>query len=248
MKKIGLLLMVMAVVFAAGNVHAAFAIRDSGNFVSTLDQIEGDVDPATLGDWSATSYGNPFTAVNGDGTLTLVTSGYETIEHDASNDNFDSAVGWTWETRFRIDSANAENKGVWEVFVRDNDSGLAATRIHFLSTGIDPDSSGNGVDAEVAADLTDGFHVIRGAVEGGTNATTIWLDGVKVYDAMVSSDYNASEFSKIGRWGAQTGGGTATIDYIRFDTTGAYAPVPEPITMTLFGLGGIAVLRNRRKA
>jgi hypothetical protein len=141
------------------------------------------------------------------------------------NDYLDSAIGWTWETRFQIDSANDPNRGVWEIFLRDNESGFSGTRIHFLAGGIDRDSAGNGVDAEYAIDLTDGFHVVRGAVEGGTNLTTVWVDGVKVIDALPSNEFDASEMGVIGRWGTQARGGTVTIDYIRFDTTGAYTPI-----------------------
>ena len=202
---------------------SSLPIRESSTFSSGISQIEGDVDPVTLTTFSAA--GTPNTTVNGDGTVTIVTpsNAYPAWQLGGSNE-LDSATGWTWETRMRIDSANVANKGVFEIFLRDNDSGLAATRIHFLEGGLDRDSAGFGVDAEVAADLTDDFHTVRAVVEGGSNLTTVWLDGVKVIDALPSSTFNAGEFGVIGRWGGQTAGGTATIDYIRFDTTGAYAP------------------------
>jgi len=85
------------------------------------------------------------------------------------------------------------------------------------------------VNAEIAADLTNDFHVVRGAIEADTNLTTVWLDGVKVIDALVSQTFAADEFCRIGRWGSMTRGGTVTIDYIRFDTTGSYRP-PLPIS------------------
>jgi hypothetical protein len=136
---------------------------------------------------------------------------------------------------------------VWEIYVRDNDGGsIVATRIHFLPTGIDRDTAGFGVDAEVPIDLTDDFHIVRAAVTPD-NLTTMWMDGVRVIDELVSSSFNAAEFSRIGRWGGQSRGGKTTIDYIRFDTTGAYAPVPEPGTLVgaLAGLIGLASVVRR---
>lgn len=220
--------------------------RDSGSFVSTVDQIEGDVLPTALGDWS--DVGSPFTSINGDGTFDMVTpdSAFPALQHNAANNDFSSSTGWTWETRFQINSANDSNRGVWEILIRDNDSGsLVSSRIHFLATGLDRDTAGFGVDPEIAFDFTDGFHTVRAAVDSN-NLTSVWIDGNLVIDELVSANFNASEFSRIGRWGGQTRGGDATIDYIRFDTTGAYAPVPEPGSLALLGLGGLALLRRRR--
>ena len=147
-----------------------------------------------------------------------------------AQEHLDRATGWTWETRFRIDSANDPDRGVWEIFLRDFQHELSATRLHFLATGLDRDAAGAGVGAEVAADLTDGFHVVRAAIEGRTNLTTVWLDGVKVIDALPSAKFEAGELGLIGRWGSRTAGGSVTLDDLRFDTTGAYAPPSDPGT------------------
>jgi hypothetical protein len=207
--------------------------RASSDFQSVVESIEGDSDPAALSSFE--NYGTPNITVNGDGTITWVlpSDAYPAWGWSAPSDFVSSAVGWTWETRFRIDSANVANRGVWEIFIRDRDSGsLSATRIHFLSSGLDRDTAGVGVNAEIAADLTDDFHVVRAAIEPDTNLTTVWLDGEKVIDALVSQSYSADEFCRFGRWGGQTRGGTVTIDYIRLDSTGAYEP-PVPMAGTL---------------
>ncbi len=36
------------------------------------------------------------------------------------------------------------------------------------------------------------------------------------------------------------------IDYIRWTDAGAMAPIPEPATMALLGLGTLALLRKRK--
>jgi hypothetical protein len=113
------------------SIPSGLPIRESADFSSAIDQIEGDVDPVTLSTF--TEEGTPNTTVNGDGTVTIITpdDAYPAWQLGGGN-HLDSAIGWTWETRFRIDSANTANKGVWEIFLRDNDNGaLAATRIHF---------------------------------------------------------------------------------------------------------------------
>jgi len=231
--------------------HAAITIaRDSTSFTGTLSQIEGDVDPADMlsSFRNHPSYPDPNLTLNGGGTMTVVVAGdtFSNWQMEPATNYLDRANGWTWETRFRIDSANVANRGVWEIFLRDNESGFSGTRIHFLAGGIDRDNAGFGVDAEYAIDLTDGFHTVRGAVEGGTNLTTVWVDGVKAIDALPSNESEAPELGVIGRWGGQTGGGTATIDYIRFDTTGAFAPIPEPASVALLLMGSAFGLRRRR--
>jgi hypothetical protein len=40
--------------------------------------------------------------------------------------------------------------------------------------------------------------------------------------------------------------GSTETDYVRWDVMGAWAPVPEPATMLLLGLGGLAMARRRQ--
>jgi len=47
-------------------------------------------------------------------------------------------------------------------------------------------------------------------------------------------------------WGGNLNTYTNDIDYIRIDDDQAWAPVPEPMTMALLGLGGLLGLRRRR--
>jgi hypothetical protein len=221
---------IFPLVFIASSATAQLLTRDSASFVSTLDQIEGTVSPLSLSTFvDVSSGGIPNIVVNGDGTITMTTptmaSGqFPAFGYDDPVDHVSSSTGWTWETRFRIDAANDPSRSVWEIYFRDRDSGsVAATRIHFLSTGIDRDSDGSGVDAGIPFDLTDGFHTVRTAVTPA-NLTSVWIDDQLMIDGLVSSSVSANEFARIGRWGTQTGGGVTTIDYIRFDTTGAFAP------------------------
>jgi hypothetical protein len=61
------------------------------------------------------------------------------------------------------------------------------------------------------------------------------------------SDVTQSAFDTIS-FTKRNSGGTATYDEIRFGATLAdVTPVPEPSSMALLGLGGLALLRRRRK-
>ncbi len=214
--------------------------RGSTDFVSTLDQIEGDVDLTTLSDWSMT--GTPTIQNVTGGTFELVTpgsSGDHALGTAGGTNNISSSTGWTWETRFRIDSANQTGptgNAVWEIFMRDNDSSsLRATRIQFYAAGIGRDKNISATAPDILIDLTDDFHVVRGAVDLSANLTYVWVDGNLVIDGVVSQDYSATEFIRWGEWSNNNTGGTTTIDYIRFDTTGAYAPVPTSGTVVVSG-------------
>ncbi len=220
-----------ALIVITGYARAAITTeRKSNDFAGTLEQIEGDVDPTTLSDWSIVAGAPTIQNVTG-GTFELVTPGTggdHALGTAGGTDNISSSTGWTWETRFRIDSANETGpagNSVWEIFMRDNDGGsLSATRIQFYAAGIGRDSYSSGLNPEKLFDLTDDFHVIRGVVEGGTNNTSVWINGYLFIDGQVSQNYNSSEFIRWGEWSANNTGGTSTIDYIRFDTTGGYAP------------------------
>ena len=99
------------------------------------------------------------------------------------------------------------------------------------------------------ADNTDGFHTFRIANEG--DDYFVWRDGV-LLNADESSPFAPSNgsFNTGGAWfvGDYSGsiGGNWEVDYIRADNGGAFAPVPEPTSLALLGLGGLLIARRRR--
>ena len=76
-----------------------------------------------------------------------------------------------------------------------------------------------------SSDNTDGKHVFRITYDGATrHGFTVWRDGVKIGENLVDlTAYNGASYSFV-RFGipGSTSGGAFDIDYIRWDTAGAY--------------------------
>ena len=239
MRKLRVIMLVLFMLVMVNGARA-LTIRDSGDFVSTIDQIEGDVDPVTLGDWTADlgDFAGQLT-INGDGTFTVMT---DTDAWDRwANFGEITSAGWTVETRLRVDVASTgTDKGVFDILTRDGST--LSPWIFIRADGIG--SRGGGIHNLLDKDMTDDFHVIR-IVADSAEGNTLWVDGVSIGGFGNDGNYPSAIF--LGRNGGNTvDNGTTTIDYIRFDTTGGYAPVPEPATVFLLALGGFAAARRRR--
>ena len=103
--------------------------------------------------------------------------------------------------------------------------------------------------------LNDGeFHTFRvvndGNVSGDIYKTThFFIDGVALSDTDGNPWTSSSNDSRL-LFGDFTGGDFADginydIEYYAYDQSGAYAPIPEPVTMVLLGLGGLLIRKRR---
>ena len=141
--------------------------------------------------------------------------------------------------------------------VRPNNSGVFGAT---LGMG-DVNSNGNlglffdkvdmgGTDIATAAN-NDGFHVYRIASFSTTSSSAqqvyrIYRDGVQIGGDVPQITNFASHFLRLGDFISGAPEANFDIDYLRWDTTGAYEPIPEPASLGLV-VGGVLMLLGRRK-
>src|SRR5690606_18603852 len=78
--------------------------------------------------------------------------------------------------------------------------------------------------------------------ENGTYAA--WIDGALIANTLGGITTTANHLL-LGDTSNARHGGTTTWDYVRWDTTGAYAPIPEPASLAALALGGVLLGRRR---
>ncbi|WP_435893886.1 PEP-CTERM sorting domain-containing protein [Oceaniferula spumae] len=124
--------------------------------------------------------------------------------------------------------------------------------VDITTTGVSYNLNGGGV-ATFALDTTDGFHTYRLVGDNEAAASTrfhLYVDNVEVTDpngGVFSSGTNDSRLLS-GDTTSGTFGDSYDIEYasIAYDTA-AFAPVPEPSSAALLGLGGIALILRRKR-
>lgn len=96
-------------------------------------------------------------------------------------------------------------------------------------------------------DNSDAYHVFRLAQLPNTNSFSAWRDGVLLGSGLVGGFDFGGAYFRLGNEGS-VWAGTAEVDYLRL-TSGAWAPVPEPSTLTLLvaGLFGLLAYAWRRR-
>lgn len=89
------------------------------------------------------------------------------------------------------------------------------------------------------------FHVYRLVNLPDSSVFQLYRDGVLISDSLLGTTTATNRFW-FGDWSGDKGGGV--LDYLRWDTSGAYSPIPEPSTLLaiLFGLFLIVSARRRR--
>jgi hypothetical protein len=212
---------------------------------------EGDVWPSKvygvdINDWSVD--GGNYTVVQ-DGNTGAI----------GSSDAFSAANGWTIEWRMMMDVNNLPTA----VILDENDVLLNAGRGSLTFQLADGQSTTGrwtevtmgqtgGTEWAIWDALTDGLMwrggditqmtTVRIAAEatGGDDQYKMYVDGVDVLDiAGTAVNVNRQWFGDIG---AAVSGGTAIVDYIRYDTTGAYFPFeisfPAPTSNWTNAAGG----------
>lgn len=159
---------------------------------------------------------------------------------DANQSDLTWANGYTVEARVKILSSTS-----FPFKVAANPFGTPYFGIMKVS------STGEAFENEdaFADNNSDDFHVFRMAQAAGSNVWYLWRDGV-LKGTTTAPGFNCPGIPQL--WygnGGAVADANVQVDYLRF-TSGAYAPVPEPATLTLAALGMVGLLAyawRRRK-
>jgi hypothetical protein len=190
---------------------------------------------------------NPFDlqAPTTDGNILTYQSSIAQANGDWNSDQWNTdishAAGWTIEFRLQL-----EGTGPINGFNNFADDG---TSYAFFSVGpasFQLFSNPNPIDTNSNVDA---FHTFRIAEAPNSTTLSVWRDGVSL------GTFTAPTLAVTAMWfgdGTTSGGGpTVHLDYFRWDSTGAYAPVPVPepsagVLLTLGAIGLAAMARRRR--
>ena len=160
---------------------------------------------------------------------------------------------WTIEAGLDIKSTGTEgSRGVFgfalefntaEVFIEVGRTGY----VFGAGTVIDPAT----ILAPFALTQSNvGFHTYRIAYDDVASEIFIYRDNVllNINGVGIANATNLGNVSStfIGDYSSGLAGDWE-LDYLALDTTGAFAPVPEPSSTALLGLGGLALILRRRK-
>ena len=137
---------------------------------------------------------------------------------------------FTVEFRVKINNALVNDRAIILMTGTSGPVGSLYVGAHSASWQVDG-SMGNNIVLDTS-DNTDDFHVFRIAYDGATrHGFTVWRDGIKIGEYLVDCtnyyNFNGNALGIV-RFGVASSGNNAThggsfdIDYIRWDTTGAY--------------------------
>jgi hypothetical protein len=245
-------LLSMAAVFSASALtcDAALSVLDSGSFANQYngDQIFDGTN--TINQWVANGGATDANlALDGSNAVVTLTDTNGWVEHDDGTTPWETGVGsWTVEVRANI-SANGDAGGfvIWGALNGQRD--IMTVR----------ESSITNLAGDVfSMDLNVGsFHNFRIAYDADDNVYHYFRDTVQItpLEGIPQQAGTANTRLIVGDCctsvGGATLGGPGTVveyEYIRYDNTGAFAPVPEPTAAALFGLAGLGLILRRRRS
>lgn len=209
--------------------------KSSSDFPVQYEMQSADTRISTTGntaDWI--KGGSGATIENSGGYLSVAMSSKVQAYWQTTDNVWKSVVTpqtpFTVDFKVKINTALVNDRAMIFMTGTSGPVGSLYVGVHSTSWQVDG-SMGNNIVLDTN-DNTDAFHVFRITYDGATrHGFTVWRDGVKIGECLVDSTnfYNFSNNAlEIVRFGVASSGNNAThggsfdIDYIRWDTTGAY--------------------------
>ena len=162
-----------------------------------------------------------------------------------------ATADWTMEITVAKTGGSQGTNG-WFGIATDPAGETLSSALYLKDDRISLEAGTTDLDFMVGTNFANGsYHTIRIAHDSVANSYYYWVNGT-LLNANLSTaiapgnpNRNASGSTFIGDY-SSTLAGNYSIDYLRVDSTGAYAPVPEPAAAFLGSLGVLTLLRRRR--
>ena len=209
--------------------------RASAEFEFTAaakDIHDGD---ALLGDW--VNAGGDLEYELTDDYLTLIsTANNGWLQHDNDNTVWEKgiATGGSWTAEIRVRLADDDGNGLVIWGANGKERGILQ---------INTDNTQNfGKQTLDESDNTDAFHSFRMAYEAGSGSYYFWRDGqlLNVEGAPRQAGTGASRFI-VGDCCSNIPMSAVDLEYIRYDTTGAFAPAGDVVTQGANSLANYSI-------
>jgi hypothetical protein len=209
------------------------AMADTADSSTWGGQYECSVLPGAAGWADSGSAGFSTFQVEGDTAIQMISNPGEW----SRNPGFDFVTGGSLEMRMKVEGGTS--------WVNNNytmgDSG-GQVYLGFLPTKV---VLWDGIGAYEYAMDTTGYHTYRLIVDE-TEGARVYVDNGETPVLSATGQYAVAAGLSFGNV-SSSWQSNMTMDYIRWSTAGAFAPVPEPTTMCLLGLGAIGALIRRKK-
>jgi hypothetical protein len=229
---IGMMLTVALLAYAPMTARAAVIVKYEYDTVNYLPTSQG---------WNLNLHSGTVSNNTGDSALQVTDANSEAYGPgvDKGLSPTDYSAGWTLTARVRVDSGNNAVATVFALSTATNFwNVLFLPGSNQVQTISDVDGYAN-LGSPVST-MTTAFHTYQ-LVGNGDNAPELWIDGTAT--GGFARTYAGFGGTPSVQWGTLmfSGGseGVANWQLVQFET-------PEPASLGLLGLGGLALLRRRR--